>query len=77
MGGYTAILNALYFLFNLLILEIMIPHSFNFDDNFASNVKTYSELSQYIERHDKDKKIIVLIDKSIWDFEDGLWIRRY
>jgi hypothetical protein len=55
----------------------MIPHSFNFDDNFASNVKTYSELSQYIERHDKDKKIIVLIDKSIWDFEDGLWIRRY
>ena len=55
----------------------MIPYSFYFEGNFASNVKTYSELKPYIQRHNKDKKVITLIDQSIWDFEDGVWVKRY
>lgn len=54
-----------------------VPHSFDWDNGFPSNVKTYTELSIYIKRHNKEQKIITLIDNSIWDFEDSLWIRRY
>ena len=54
----------------------MIPHSFYFEDTFACNVKSYTELKPYIKRHNKEQKVITLIDNSIWDLEDGVWIKR-
>lgn len=47
------------------------------DTIFRCNVKTYTELNEFgILRHNKELKVITLIDKSLWDLEDGLWIAR-
>lgn len=56
----------------------MIPHSFYFEGGFACNVKTYTELKPYIKRHNKESKVITLIDNSVWDLEDSInWVKRY
>ena len=61
-----------------LLNNTMIPHSFNFENGFACNVKTYSELKPYIKRHSKESKVITLTDDSMWDLEDSIvWVKRY
>ena len=55
----------------------LMPHSFNFDEfGFYCCSKTYTELKPYIKRHNTVSKVITLIDDSMWDLEDGIWIRR-